>query len=351
MVATDSGGGGGGNNLPSKVLCISYPPLVHLDNDMIHNAMILLGEINRIRTFYDKNISLVEFRSTEEAQRAKEGLQGKLYNDPRITIDYSSNENDSSYPHKRTSDRGPVLDEHYGLGPFGSNVPSGPATVSQANNSDARISPGKHYSVHDYIWRGIIAKNGASVCRAVSVPIGESIRCELPDVVNCSARTGLDRLTKHYADAAVGFSIIFFLPDSDNDSALYEEFLRYLSSKDRAGVAKLGDGTHMFLVPPSDFIRKVLKVDGPPCLYGVVLKSAPSGTSFPPESYQPRYVDSPELTSSQIVQSRPLLTSDLIASLSNFQPSGRVEGNAGASAGIPASDITVAPESWRYVDR
>ncbi|XP_055830933.1 flowering time control protein FPA-like [Solanum dulcamara] len=320
------------DELPSKVLCISYPPLVHLDNDMIHNAMILLGEINRIRTFYDKNISLVEFRSMEEAQRAKEGLQGKLYNDPRITIDYSSNENDSSYPHKRTSDRGP-------------------GTVSQANNSDARISPGKHYSVHDYIWRGIIAKNGASVCRAVSVPIGESIRCELPDVVNCSARTGLDRLTKHYADAAIGFSIIFFLPDTDNDSALYEEFLRYLSSKDRAGVAKLCDGTHMFLVPPSDFIRKVLKVDGPPCLYGVVLKSAPSGTSFPPESYQPRYVDSPELTSSQIVQARPLLTSDLIASLSNFQPSGRVEGTAGASAGIPASDITVAPESWRYVDR
>ncbi|XP_055831470.1 flowering time control protein FPA-like [Solanum dulcamara] len=318
---------------------------------MIHNAMILLGEINRIRTFYDKNISLVEFRSMEEAQRAKEGLQGKLYNDPRITIDYSSNENDSSYPHKRTSDRGPVLDEQYGLGPFGSNVPSGPATVSQANNSDARISPGKHYSVHDYICRGIIAKNGASVCRAVSVPIGESIRCELPDVVNSSARTGLDRLTKHYADAAVGFSIIFFLPDTDNDSALYEEFLRYLSSKDRAGVAKLGDGTHMFLVPPSDFIRKVLKVDGPPCLYGVVLKSAPSGTSFPLESYQPRYVDSPELTSSQIVQARPLLTSDLIASLSNFQPSGRVEGTAGASAGIPASDITIAPESWRYVDR
>lgn len=80
----------GQSGQPSKVLCISYPPSVHVDEDMLHNAMILFGEIDGIKTFYDRNYSLVEFRSIEEAQRAKEGLQGKLFNDPRITIEYSS---------------------------------------------------------------------------------------------------------------------------------------------------------------------------------------------------------------------------------------------------------------------
>ena len=135
------------------------------------------------------------------------------------------------------------------------------------------------------------------------------------------------------------------MPDTNKDNSSYADYLRHLRSRDRVEVAKLGDGTNMYLVLPSDFIRKVLKVDGPPCLYDVVLKSAPSGTL---ESYQPR---APKLTVSQIAQARLLLTSDIIESLSNLQQSGRVEGTAGASAGMPASDITVAPQSCRYVDR
>ncbi|XP_055829125.1 flowering time control protein FPA [Solanum dulcamara] len=572
---------GQGHGQPSKVLCITYPPSVHVDEDMLHNAMILFGEINGIKTFYDRNFSLVEFRSVEEAQRAKEGLQGKLFNDPRITIEYSSsgpapgrdfleyhpsiigpttdsypNENpfqpahmgmfghnrpmlasnvpgrlppygihgpdiparplgmqgrfepvisgpeftdlpvasklqdtsphnvmggpnwkpvsptpgvlsspsgeqkppsrsaipgwdvfdssqlqretkrsridgayDSSYPHKRTSDRGPVLDEQYGLGPFGSNVPSGPVTVSRANNSvsplDARISPGQSLSGHDYIWRGTIAKGGTPVCHARCVPIGESIESEIPEVVNCSARTGLDMLTKHYADA-VGFNIVYFLPDSEKDFASYTEFLRYLGSKDRAGVAKFANGTTLFLVPPSDFLTKVLKVVGPKRLYGVVLKFAhhiPSATSLPAESNQPQYVDAPRMTSSQAAYdampsmervpqmnydqvtredvklpskeygsltaayptntvqpsnsaaypSNPVhqsntaapsqagisLTPELIATLAKMLPANQlpsVEGAtmpAGASAGMSASDVALAPgkvqqQSWRY---
>lgn len=95
-----------------------------------------------------------------------------------------------------------------------------------------------------------------------------------PETVNCSARTGLDMLAKHYTEA-IGFEIIFFLPDSEDDFASYTEFLRYLGSKNRAGVAKLDDGTTLFLVPPSDFLTDVLKVSGPERLYGVVLKLPP----------------------------------------------------------------------------
>ena len=90
----------------------------------------------------------------------------------------------------------------------------------------------------------------------------------------------MDILTKHYADA-IGFDIVFFLPDSEDDFASYTEFLRYLSAKNRAGVAKFVDNTTLFLVPPSDFLTKVLKVTGPERLYGVVLKFPPLPSSAP----------------------------------------------------------------------
>lgn len=66
--------------------------MVHVDEQMLHNAMILFGEIDNIRSFPSRHYSLVEFRSVEEAQLAKDGLQGRLFNDPRISIMYSNNE-------------------------------------------------------------------------------------------------------------------------------------------------------------------------------------------------------------------------------------------------------------------
>lgn len=123
-----------------------------------------------------------------------------------------------------------------------------------------------------------------------------------PEIVNCSARTGLDMLAKHYTEA-IGFEIVFFLPDSEDDFASYTEFLRYLGSKNRAGVAKLDDGTTLFLVPPSDFLTDVLKVSGPERLYGVVLKlpppPVPAAASYRqeshpiPQSYMDQSRDSP----------------------------------------------------------
>lgn len=90
----------------------------------------------------------------------------------------------------------------------------------------------------------------------------------------------MDILAKHYADA-IGFDIVFFLPDSEADFASYTDFLRYLGAKNRAGVAKFVDNTTLFLVPPSDFLTKVLKVTGPERLYGVVLKFPPVPSSAP----------------------------------------------------------------------
>ncbi|KAK4406255.1 Flowering time control protein FPA [Sesamum angolense] len=385
----------------------SPSPSVIIEEDMLHNAMILFGEIERIKTFSDRNYAFVEFRSIEEARRAKEGLQGKLFNDPRISIEYSSSEfpgargqageypfqpvqmdilglnrpvmlsNNPARPslgvrgsdlymrqslgphstfepalhgpdlmdlasvHKlqnpttqtlmggptwRRSSPTPVivsspsagfgvpnrsasgawdgfdanqlqreskrsrfdtallpedqggLDEQYGLRPLSSGIASGSLVRGTSGG------PGQRHSESDCIWRGLIAKGGTPVCRARCVPIGEGLGADIPDVVNCSARTGLDLLSKHYDDA-IGFDIVFFLPDSEDDFASYTEFLRYLGSKDRAGVAKFDDGTTLFLVPPSDFLTRVLKVSGPERLYGVVLKfpqAVPTSTTMIP---------------------------------------------------------------------
>ncbi|PNT64948.1 hypothetical protein BRADI_4g35250v3 [Brachypodium distachyon] len=121
-----------------------------------------------------------------------------------------------------------------------------------------------------HFWRGSLAKCGAPVCRVRCLSIRKGIEIPLPDVVNCSARTGLDLLEMHYREAS-GFDIVFFLPDSEDDFVCYTEFLRYLGSKSRAGVVKFDQGATLFLVPPSDFLTNVLQVDGPERLYGVVL--------------------------------------------------------------------------------
>ncbi|GMY32569.1 flowering time control protein FPA [Fagus crenata] len=444
-----SSGGRKGDGQPSNVLWVGYPPSVQIDEQMLHNAMILFGEIERIKSFPSRHYSFVEFRSVDEARRAKEGLQGRLFNDPRITIMFSSselapgkdypgffagtkgprpeffNENpfrpqmdmfghsrpmvpnnfpgplpsmpmrpfgrqgslepllsgpefddmathnnfqdgnlknmmgpnwkrpspapgmlpspaagirpparsasgswdvldmnqfqrgskrsriddplsmeDASFPLRKIDDRGLGLDQSYGLGPVTDGGGSGPFANVQGKSSlspvGARVMAGglgQGQVDDDYIWRGIIAKGGTPVCQARCIPLGKGLESELPEVVNCSARTGLDMLTKHYADA-IGFDIVFFLPDSEDDFASYTEFLRYLGAKNRAGVAKFDDGTTLFLVPPSEFLTNVLKIVGPERLYGVVLKfpqQVSSGTSVPQQSHLPipssQYID------------------------------------------------------------
>ncbi|PWA43406.1 Nucleotide-binding, alpha-beta plait [Artemisia annua] len=338
----------------SNILCISYPPVVHMDEQKLHNAMILFGEIEKITSFPSKLCSYVEFRSMEEANLAKERLQGKLFSDPRILITFSPNDptanqtgglqyqapqlnvsgqllvpnsfNGRAIPHG-------VVGIHTSIQPF---APQGGFDPSQIQREPKRLrtegtmaygemndrvllanqitrgvpqvkglvpsntrftntSPdiiGSPTPDPDYIWRGIIAKGGNRICHARCVPVGDWIGYELPDIVNCSARTGLDMLEKHYADA-IGFDIIYFLPDSEEDFASFTEFLRYMGDRNRAGVAKFDDGTTLFLVPPSDFLTRVLKVVGPPRLYGVVLKF-PQHASEPapgPRISQPQYTN------------------------------------------------------------
>ncbi|KAK9068784.1 hypothetical protein SSX86_012900 [Deinandra increscens subsp. villosa] len=396
--------------LPSNILCISYPPAVYIDEHMLHNALILFGEIENIRSFPSRCCAFVEFRSMEEALRAKNGLHAKLFNDPRISITFSRNE--PAPNHYFSGTRGsmpafhaPQLDvmtqpiapgSFHGHGAplgvggpvssmrafapldssFGGPEPSfstatgdlnwrsspsnqmlsspsasmNPLTKStpgtwnafdasqiqrepkrlrtdgpHVNNgipSNTRFSSGglnTHHADTGYIWRGVLAKGGTPVCRARCVPVGDWIGYEMPEVVNCSARTGLDMLAKHYADA-IGFDIVFFLPDSEEDFASYTEFLQYMGDRNRAGVVKFGDGTTLFLVPPSDFLKTVLKVSGPPRLYGVVLKFPPNASdNSPVPPISQGHVNSvPPVTAASTTPLGLSLTPELVATLASL---------------------------------
>ncbi|KAE8729747.1 RNA recognition motif-containing protein, putative isoform 2 [Hibiscus syriacus] len=262
---------------PSKVLWIGYPPSVQIDEQMLHNAMILFGEIENMKSFPSRHHAFVEFRSVEEARRAKEGLQG--IKGPRPGTMFSD--------HPFRPSQMDILGQNHPLLP---NTVSGSLPSSGILGSNVPIRSFSHQEYNDlyaFTETSIWFMGGMPVCHARCVPIGKGLETELPGVVNCSARTGLDTLANHYREA-IGFDIVFFLPDSEDDFASYTEFLRYLGSKNRAGVAKFDDGTMLFFVPPSEFLTKVLKVLGPERLCGVVLKLNPQVPSAaPPQPHPP----------------------------------------------------------------
>ncbi|XP_077222262.1 RNA recognition motif (RRM)-containing protein [Tasmannia lanceolata] len=144
-----------------------------------------------------------------------------------------------------------------------------------------RFTPESHQSPlnEEWKWEGTIAKGGTPVCRARCFPVGKVLDVMLPDFLNCTARTGLDMLAKHFYQAA-SFWVVFFVPHSDPDITFYNEFMHFLGEKQRAAVAKLSEKTTLFLVPPSDFSEKVLKVPGKVSISGVILKFQHPNSDF-----------------------------------------------------------------------
>lgn len=80
--------------------------------------------------------------------------------------------------------------------------------------------------------------------------------------------------------------MVFFVPGSDADIVFYNEFMHYLEEKQRAAVSKLDDTTTLFLVPPSDFSEKVLKVPGKLSISGVILRLDYGGSGSGPVQQQ-----------------------------------------------------------------
>ncbi|XP_057796087.1 flowering time control protein FPA [Salvia miltiorrhiza] len=142
-------------------------------------------------------------------------------------------------------------------------------------NSDSREPSSKEV----WRWEGMIAKGGTTVCRARCFPVGKPPDMVLPEILDCTARTSLDMLAKHYYQAASAW-VVFFAPANDPDISYYNEFMSYLGEKQRAAVVKLDERNTLFLVPPSEFSEKVLKVPGKLSISGVVLRLDPPGSSY-----------------------------------------------------------------------
>ncbi|KAH9312396.1 hypothetical protein KI387_027431 [Taxus chinensis] len=137
---------------------------------------------------------------------------------------------------------------------------------------DGSISETHHGPLNEeWKWQGTIAKGGTPVCRARCFPVGKVLDVTLPEFLNCTARTGLDMLATHFNKAG-SVGVVFFVPENDPDIIPYNEFMHYLGEKQRAAVTKLGEGTTLFLVPPSQFSEQVLKVPGKVSISGVILK-------------------------------------------------------------------------------
>ncbi|CAN6210355.1 unnamed protein product [Urochloa humidicola] len=136
-----------------------------------------------------------------------------------------------------------------------------------------RLTPEHHEPAlkDEWKWNGTIAKGGTQICRARCFPVGKVLDFMLPEFLDCSARTSLDMLSKHYYQAA-GSWVVFFVPENDTDMAAYNDFMSYLGDKQRAAVCKLGERSTLFLVPPSDFSEQVLRVPGKVSISGVILK-------------------------------------------------------------------------------
>ncbi|KAG8060923.1 hypothetical protein GUJ93_ZPchr0002g25041 [Zizania palustris] len=138
----------------------------------------------------------------------------------------------------------------------------------------------------EWKWDGTIAKGGTPICRARCFPVGKVLNFMLPEFLNCTARTSLEMLAKHYYEAASSW-VVFFVPENDADMAAYNEFMNYLGDKQRAAVCKLGERSTLFLVPPSDFSEQVLRVPGKVSISGVILKFEQANPEEIPPNPQP----------------------------------------------------------------
>ncbi|XP_028119110.1 flowering time control protein FPA-like [Camellia sinensis] len=227
------------------------------------------------------------------AEQAKHGF-------PRMFPDFpqpealDKNFEPGSFGYKQIPDQAMNLTQHYGersdhwnAQPYGS-FQAGSGSMPPNAVEWKKSTPELHQPslTKEWKWEGTIAKGGTPVCRARCFPVGTVMDMTLPEFLDCTARTSLEMLAKHYYQAANAW-VVFFVPESDADIGFYNEFMNYLGEKERAAVAKLDERTTLFVVPPSEFSEKVLKVPGKLSISGVVLRLEHPGSNSGPSLHHP----------------------------------------------------------------
>lgn len=77
---------------PSEVLWIGFPLTTKIEEQTLLNAFSPFGEIEKVKTFPGRTYAFVRFKNKDDAARAKENLDGKLFSDPRVHIRFSKSE-------------------------------------------------------------------------------------------------------------------------------------------------------------------------------------------------------------------------------------------------------------------
>lgn len=71
---------------PNEMLWIGFPSFMNVDEVVLRRAFSPFGEIDKISTFPGRTFAFVRYKTILAACRAKEALQGKLFNSPRVSI-------------------------------------------------------------------------------------------------------------------------------------------------------------------------------------------------------------------------------------------------------------------------
>ena len=93
---------------PSEMLWIGFPFFMNVDEVVLRRAFSPFGEIDKIITFTGRTYAFVRFKTILAACRAKEALQGKLFNNPRVSICFARGDNSAEQGRELGSDRYPL---------------------------------------------------------------------------------------------------------------------------------------------------------------------------------------------------------------------------------------------------
>jgi RNA recognition motif. (a.k.a. RRM, RBD, or RNP domain) len=77
---------------PSEILWIGFPANLNVDETALRTTFSPFGEITRIATFPGRSYAFVHYRDVASASRARETLNGKLFNNPRVHISFAKSE-------------------------------------------------------------------------------------------------------------------------------------------------------------------------------------------------------------------------------------------------------------------
>ncbi|KAE8694885.1 hypothetical protein F3Y22_tig00110764pilonHSYRG00034 [Hibiscus syriacus] len=224
-------------SLASFVGC--FPPSVQIDEQMLHNALILFGEIENVKSFPSRNYAFVEsgvwrklgikwprpgmmlgdhpFRPSQMDILGQNHPIATKYSIWIIVIQW--------YSWIKCADQAIASSSSAQGFRSSPRQASGSWDVYDVNQlqRDAKRSrietampiddlgvttsgPGPSPPDNDFIWRALLPRVNA--CLSCSMYYHwKGAETELPEVVNCSARTGLDMLAKHYREA-VGFDVV-----------------------------------------------------------------------------------------------------------------------------------------------